>query len=284
MTAILEIDLLRTFHTVARLKKFKAAALHLHKSAAAISVHIQRLESTAGGRLLERDNQGVTLTALGSRLFAITQELLAAHDRALLDLRGSATTGTVKLGVPDEYVVHVIQDILPLFSATWPNIVLEVTTAPSRSLCDWVAQGLLDLVVVARLVGEGGGSCLQRTTPVWVAGANTLADANAPLPLALYAAPCPYREAMTGTLERAGIAWRAVLDTPSGAAVKTCVEAGLAVSVVDRSRLTPGMRVRNDLPALPEHEISILHAPQPSASIPAAVALLSDAIGQRFRL
>ena len=50
MTAILDIDLLRTFHAVVRIGKFSAAAEQLHKSPAAVSVHIQRLEAVAGGR------------------------------------------------------------------------------------------------------------------------------------------------------------------------------------------------------------------------------------------
>lgn len=80
MTAILDIDLLRTFHAVVRIGKFSAAAEHLHKSAAAVSVHIQRLEAVAGGRLLNRDNQSVSLTVLGKRLLLSTTELLRTHD------------------------------------------------------------------------------------------------------------------------------------------------------------------------------------------------------------
>ena len=43
MAATLDIELLRTFHAVARLGRFRAAAAQVHKSAAAVSVHIQRL-------------------------------------------------------------------------------------------------------------------------------------------------------------------------------------------------------------------------------------------------
>lgn len=49
MAAVLDIELIRTFHAVARIGKFSAAAEHLHKSPAAVSVHVQRLETVAGG-------------------------------------------------------------------------------------------------------------------------------------------------------------------------------------------------------------------------------------------
>ncbi|MGC2039181.1 LysR family transcriptional regulator, partial [Paraburkholderia caledonica] len=81
MSTVLDIDLLRTFHAVARLGRFRAAAELVNRSPAAVSVQIQRLEAIAGGRLLERDNQSVTLTALGKRLLSSTGEVLAAHDR-----------------------------------------------------------------------------------------------------------------------------------------------------------------------------------------------------------
>ncbi|WP_146053934.1 helix-turn-helix domain-containing protein, partial [Pseudomonas syringae] len=45
MTPTLDIELIRTFHAVARIGKFSAAAEQLHKSPAAVSVHIQRLEA-----------------------------------------------------------------------------------------------------------------------------------------------------------------------------------------------------------------------------------------------
>ncbi|WP_268605094.1 LysR family transcriptional regulator, partial [Escherichia coli] len=55
MRPTLDIDLLRTFHAIARLGQFRAAAAFVNRSPAAVSVHIRRLEQVAGGRLLERD-------------------------------------------------------------------------------------------------------------------------------------------------------------------------------------------------------------------------------------
>lgn len=50
MATTLDIDLLRTFHAVVRIGKFSAAAEQLHKSPAAVSVQIQRLEAVADPR------------------------------------------------------------------------------------------------------------------------------------------------------------------------------------------------------------------------------------------
>ncbi|EGH25499.1 LysR family transcriptional regulator, partial [Pseudomonas amygdali pv. mori str. 301020] len=263
MSAILDIELIRTFHAVARIGKFSAAAEQLHKSPAAVSVHIQRLEAVAGGRLLNRDNQAVSLTALGKRLLVSTTELLSTHDRVLADLQGTHLAGRITLGVPDEYAVHVIRDILPVFAAAWPNVVLELKTAPSYTLREQVARGKLQTAVIAQPKGQPSADTqfLVSTKPVWVGPASVALGSADPLPLAIHAAQCPYREAMMASLKDNGRKIRVVLESPSNQAIKACVEAGLAISLIDRSGVTEAMQILDDLPEIPEHEIVFLRSP-----------------------
>lgn len=283
MSASLDIDLLRTFHAVARLGQFRAAAEHVHRSPAAVSVHIQRLEAVVGGRLLERDNQSVTLTPLGQRVLGGTAELLRVHDRVLGGIQGTALAGRIKLGLPDEYAAHVIRDILPLFAADWPGVALEVTTAPSLALRDQVGRGRLHLALAAQAMARRQDTeSLALTTPVWVGGVRLPSPLPDPVPLALHAAHCPYREAMTSALDRAGLAWRVVLSSPSSQAVEACVESGLAVSLIDRSRVTNAMRVLDGLPAIAAHEIVLLRAT--SAQTDPATDLLAQTLRRHFRL
>lgn len=284
MLPTLDIEWVRTFHAVARTRKFRAAAEYLHKSPAAISVHIQRLEGIAGGRLLERDNQAVSVTALGERLLAATAELLHTHDRIIADLHGTQLAGRIKLGVPDEYAGHVIRDILPVFAAQWPAIILEVTTAPSYSLRELLLGGKLHMVVMARPCAGEGKDVAQRlsaTFPVWVAALAGFAEHQTPLPLALYGADCPYRRAMLQALQTAGREWRVVLDSPSSQAIGACVEAGLAIGLMDRAYVSARMRILDDLPPIAEHEVVLLRAP---SGVDEACERLAEAIAQHFRL
>lgn len=284
MTAILDIDLVRTFHAVARIGKFSAAAEQLHKSPAAVSVHIQRLETVAGGRLLNRDNQSVSLTALGKRLLVSTAELLRAHDQALADLHGTDLAGRITLGVPDEYALHVIKEILPTFTAAWPNVVLELRTAPSYALRDQVQRGKLQTAVIAQSKGYSGAETqvLVATTPVWVGPINVSLASLDPLPLAVHAAQCPYRQAMNESLKDAGRRSRIVLESPSNQAVKACVEAGLAISLIDRAKVTEQMQILDSLPVIAEHEVVFLRSQ--SSQGDEAVDLLSRAMQQYFRI
>ncbi|PBQ15704.1 LysR family transcriptional regulator [Pseudomonas congelans] len=284
MTAILDIELVRTFHAVARIGKFSAAAEQLHKSPAAVSVHIQRLEAVAGGRLLNRDNQAVSLTALGKRLLLSTTELLSTHDRVLADLQGTHLAGRITLGVPDEYAVHVIRDILPVFTAAWPNVVLELKSAPSYALREQVARGKLQTAVIAQPKGQRKADTqfLVSTKPVWVGPAIAALTSADPVPLAIHAAQCPYREAMMASLKDSGRKIRVVLESPSNQAIKACVEAGLAISLIDRSGVTEAMQILDDLPEIPEHEIVFLRSP--SSQSDEAVGLLAQALQKYFRV
>lgn len=284
MPAILDIELIRTFHAVARIGKFSAAAEQLHKSPAAVSVHIQRLEAVAGGRLLNRDNQAVSLTALGKRLLLSTTELLSTHDRVLADLHGTRLAGRITLGVPDEYADHVIRDILPTFAAAWPNVVLELRTAPSYALRDQVQREKLQAAVIARPkeLPDTESLRLTSTTPVWVGPINSVIASTQPLPLAVHAAQCPYRQAMVEALKQCARKSRIVLESPSTQAVKACVEAGLAISLIDRARVTDKMQILDDLPRVPEHEVVFIRAQTSHAD--EAVNLLSRAMQQYFRL
>lgn len=283
MTPILDIELLRTFHAVARLGKFRSAAEHVHKSPAAVSVHIQRLEAIAGGRLLDRDNQSVTLTALGERLLSSTTALLLSHDRVVGELHGTALEGRVVIGIPDEYAAHVIRDILPAFNATWPNVVLEMRTAPSFALREQVQKGKLDLALVVQpMSGGASGQLITVTTPIWVGSPTFAVQESVPLPLALYAEPCPYRVAMTDALGKAGRDWRIVLDSASSQAIKACVESGLGVTLLDRARVSPRMQVLEGLPAVADHEVVLMQARSRKAH--EATDLLCRTLQQNFRL
>jgi LysR family glycine cleavage system transcriptional activator len=58
---------LRAFEAVVRLRSFKAAAAELNVSPSAISHQIRRLEKELNCRLMQRDRNGVVLTAQGER-------------------------------------------------------------------------------------------------------------------------------------------------------------------------------------------------------------------------
>ena len=283
ISTTLDIELLRTFHAVAKLGQFRAAAAQVNKSPAAVSVHIQRLEAIAGGRLFDRDNQSVILTPLGERLLATTGSLLRAHDQILDELLATPLKGHIKLGVPDEYAAYVIRDILPTFNMNYPDVALEITTAPSFTLRNLIGQERLDMAISVCAAGSRSeGLLLMATTPVWVGGARMALTPGSPLPLALHASHCPYSEAMTRSLSEAELDWRVIFTSPSSSAIEACVETGLGISLIDRARVKPTMRILENLPKVPTYEVYLLRSSSADAS--QAVSALEKLIAEQFRL
>lgn len=255
----LDIDLLRTFHAVAQLKQFKAAAQHIHRSPAAVSVQIQRLEALVGGRLFERDTQSVQLTALGNQLLHHSQILLRQHDKIWAQLGNQSNTVTLRLGLPDEYTLPVLERVLPRFYLDWPQVELEITCASSIRLQQLVTRQRIDLaLVVQQNMPINPVSSLESCQPVWVCSTHSSDTMPSVLPLALHPQQCPYRSAMLHALDTHHYAWRAVLTSHSSQAIQACVESGLGISVIDRRRVTPKMRIIEQLPDLACHYLTVV--------------------------
>lgn len=239
----LDLELLRSFQMAAQLGSLAAAAEQRHRTISAISMQIKRLEEVLGSRLLERGPRGVTLTATGEALLQESRELLRLHDGMLSRFTGRGLGGKVRLGLPEDYARELLVDVLPEFLAHHPNVLLEAVTATSGELARQLTRSQLTLAVVLdRPHPLPGGEALWQTSPVWAGPRVGRLTERASVPLALHEVDCPYRELAIEALEAAGTAWHAVFTSTSIHAVEKAVEAGLAISVIDRERLTPAMR------------------------------------------
>jgi DNA-binding transcriptional LysR family regulator len=289
MPDTLDIDLLRTFQAVVRFEQFLAAATYLNRSPSAVSLHIRRLEDITGGRLLERDNQTVTLTPMGRRFALQSAELLQLHDRMLAGYNEPLISGRVRLGISEEYAGALLQCTLAPLSEGFPQIELEVETASSGRLHTRLQRGQLDLALVVELLDAvpSGEPPLYRfgtTEPVWVAAHSYQANPDKPLPLALHGKGCPYRSVALDALTRRGLTWRTVVMSAGTTALEATICAGLVIGIIDRDRVTPQMRILTEedgLPTLPRHELQLVKAPGAPSQ---ACEVLIRLIGDRFRV
>lgn len=280
MPQTLDIDLLRTFHTVARLGRFKEAALHLAKSSSAVSVHIQRLEELAGARLFERDNQGIALSPQGQHLLRETAGLLAEHDRILGIMTAAPVTGRLRIGLPEDYAGPILRQVLPLFTMDNPGIALEIEAGMSETLSGLHAKGKLDAALIVTPAGERPAeNVLARLHPVWTVG-ETFHRLPPSLPVAFYASGCPYRGPVTASLKAWGRPWHIVVTSTNSGAIAAAVESGMAVAVMDGPHLGPGLHAAPstlDLPKPPPFEIVYLGDDSPAG------ARFAGAIRRYFR-
>jgi DNA-binding transcriptional LysR family regulator len=277
----LDIDLLKTFHTVAGLGQFKAAAVRLGKSTSAVSVHIQKLEEIVGERLFERDNQGSALSPRGRQLLIETRSFLADHDRIMVALSKDPVKGKIRLGIPEEYTSSFLKQFMPLFLTDFPHIELEVESASSSALSRLYERDRLDAAVIVYAKHDvASGQVLSSVQPVWAVSRDAHALSHQEIPVALHAEGCPFRALAISSLKQWRGAWRVTLSSGNAAAILAVVESGLAIAILDREQLSGSMMVvpkAYRLPRLTACQISYL-----SRSASEAQVALETAIGQFF--
>ncbi|EKG37738.1 LysR substrate-binding domain-containing protein [Pseudomonas syringae] len=261
MARALDVDVLRTFHAVARFGRFKDAAGYVNRSPSAVTTQIQKLEELVGQRLFNRNNQLVELTQFGRRLLADTTEFLLSHDRLLASLSPQLLKGKLRLGVPDSYAAGVMTDLLPVFVMSNPSLQLEVEARSSGELFSLFSRHLLDITLVVSPQRLSQGELICTTSPCWVASREFKYDPDMPLPIAVQLQGCPYRDAAIDALRKVGLPHRVLLESASSQAVDATIRSGLAIGLMETGMLNDSLTANIEgllLPALPKHYIYLL--------------------------
>lgn len=243
---------------MARFRRFNEAADHVHRRASTVTTQIQKLEDQVGQRLFSRSNQGVELTLYGQKLLGETTEFLKSHDRLLISLMPQRMQGKIRLGIPDTYAPAFMQAFLPRLIADNPLLELEVEARTSGELLNLFMANQLDLTITVSAQPLAQGERLGAVQPLWVAAKHFNCPQNAPLPITLPIDGCPYRAAALQTLKDHGIYHRVLLESPNSSAVEACVRSGVAVGLMEESRMGEGLTHMTELPPLPVQHLYLL--------------------------
>lgn len=270
----LDLSLLQAFVAVAERRSFTRAAQALNRTQSAVSAQVKRLEDQVEAALFHRTTTRVALSPAGENLLGYARRMLELEAAAIDQLRRHRLEGTVRIGTMDDYGTLFVPALLRRFAAVHPRVRIEMETGLTMGMLDRLGSDF-DLVLAMHPAGQGGGTLLRREKAVWVAKAGYVADAAAPLPLALYPSGCLFRRWATEALDGAGRAWRLAFVGHGLAAVAAVAAEGLAVTVVKAGaiprELVP-LKTGHDLPALPQADIR-LHR---SATCPAVAGFLGD--------
>ncbi|GAB3130096.1 LysR family transcriptional regulator [Novispirillum itersonii] len=263
-----DLDLVRAFLAVAARGSFRQAAEQLNRTQAAVSQQVQRLEEALGVALAERTTRRVSLTVAGERFRPFAEQLLALEAQARRAVRQApAPARRVRIGAPDEVAGALLLPGLPALSRQRPDLRVQVVSGPTGLL----RQGLgttLEMVVGLQ-VGPGGDGRLVTETPLrWVGTLPQGLPHDPPpcaplplvLPLALFPDGCVMRRQMLAALDRAGVAWRIVLEADGVAAVEAAVASGLAVTALPACCISRPLPPADGLPPLPPVQIRLWSA------------------------
>ena len=259
----LDLDLVRTFTTIAATGNFTRAAEALRRQQSTISLQIQRLEAALGQKLIERTPRAVRLTSEGDTFLGYARRLLDLNDEVVARVSEPRMHGVVRLGTPEDFATRHLPDVLARFTQAYPAVALEVTCDLTLNLLERFRKGAFDLTLIKRerLARDSGGIRVWREPLVWVIADRDLRFVDGPLPLVVSPKPCVYRKRATEALDRVHRAWRIAYTCGSLAGSLAAVKAGLGVTVLPKDMVPPDLHVIDGkpLPDLKDTEIALLH-------------------------
>lgn len=267
----LDLDLVRTFATIANTGNFTRAAETLRRQQSTISLQVQRLESALGQKLIERTPRSVRLTSEGETFLGYARRLLDLNDEVVSRVNEPNMHGIVRLGTPEDFATRHLPEVLARFTQAYPAVALEVTCDLTLNLLERFRKGAFDLALIKRerAASEPGGIRVWREPLVWVTADRDFWSIRGPLPLVVSPPPCVYRQRATEALDKAHRGWRIAYTCGSLAGSLAAVKAGLGITVLPKDMVPDGLHVIDGrpLPDLKDTEIALLHRER--LSIPA---------------
>ena len=134
MTALIDVDQLRTFIAIVETGSFTKAAEVVHKTQSAVSMQMKRLEERLDRSVFARDGRASKLTEDGERLLDYARRIVKLNIEALSAFDHAGLTGRVRLGLPDDYADRYLPEIMARFSRAYPGVELTVLCEPSVEL------------------------------------------------------------------------------------------------------------------------------------------------------
>ncbi len=275
MTAMIDVDQLRTFIAIAETGSFTKAAEVVNKTQSAVSMQMKRLEERIERPIFVRDGRASKLTEDGQRLLDYARRIVKLNIETLAAFSDAELSGRVRLGVPDDYADRYLPEIMARFSRAYPSVELTVVCEPSIDLLDRIDANELDLAIVTNCEPKRASETFRSERLLWVTSNRHPTHMEERLPLALGRPTCSWRRTAIERLEAIGRPHRILFSSSSAGAVAAAVLSGLAVSVLAESGLRPGMRVltaADGFPELPACRIGVVRSAHESSALADALA------------
>ena len=277
---MLDLDLLRSFVSVVDAGGFTRAGERVHRTQSTVSQQIRRLEETFGRPLLNRNGKRVTPTDEGERLLSYARRIIALAEEARDVVALPASDGVVRLGIPEDFAANRLTKVLSKFARSRPGLRLDVRCDLSIRLRSDLERGELDLALMKRDAGGNGAIAAWPENLNWVTSRDHPIDPRRePVPLAVFAQGCLYRNRAIHALEAAGRAWHIAYTSPNFAGIQAAVSAGLGVSILPDVAVLADhrtLRAEDGFPSVSNTELALVTAPEASPATLRLADLLAD--------
>ncbi len=151
-------DYLKTFIAVCECRSFTFATAKVHKSQAAISVQIAKLEEQAGSRLIDRSNHQFKLTKEGEFFLDFARAIVDRTNAAAqaLEALHYQLASEVRIGTTRSVGSYLLPDVLSHIAKQLPELRISVLTQGRTPTYERLKKGELDLAVVLTDVAPRG--------------------------------------------------------------------------------------------------------------------------------
>ena len=254
-TVNLPTDLLRTFVTVIEVQNFTRAADLLGRSQPAVSLQIKRLENLVGYKLIHQKGRSMQVSEKGEALAMHARQILRLNDLALGLFERFDNTDQLRIGLPLDYGVRLLQQELTGLIKENKKLQLIIQCELSTTLHEMLLRDEVDMIVA--LYQGGDPQYLVRhwtEQPFWVGSDTVRPDPSGDLPLVAHPAGCVYRQRMTDGLKSVQRGWNVVFSSPSLEAVQQAVQDGIGFSCLTAPTSRKGLRCLDPQEGLPPLE------------------------------
>ena len=137
---------MQVFAAVVDHRGFAAAARQLHLTTSAVSRSVTRLEQQLGVKLLHRTTRALSLTEVGTSVYASCTQMLNHAEQALAQASAlrQQPQGLLSISAPYVFGDVWLAPLLPRFCTLWPEV--QVQLSMSDAMVDLAAQGI-DLAI-----------------------------------------------------------------------------------------------------------------------------------------
>ncbi len=282
---LLDIDLIRTFVTIAETGSYTRAAQQVLRTPSALSMQIKRLEETLRQRLLVRDARQVRLTPEGEVLLSFGRRLLKLNEEAVAQFLAPSLEGLIRFGTTDDVGSRILPGVLAQFAHSHPAVQVDVVVGRSQDMLDRLDRDELDLALVT--AGNENqdpqrGDVVHTEPLVWAACHGGIAPQRSPLPVALASHGCVWRRQALAALDSAGRPYRIAYTSENCAGQEAAMLADLAVAPFPKSLVKPPLRrvePEVGLPPLGEYQIRLVRRENIGRSGETLAGYIIDSLG-----
>ncbi len=242
---------MRAFNAVVREGSVSRAAVTLGLSQPAVTTQVRKLESAYGVQLFERTAEGVTPTALGRRLYALTQQVDDVEQAATALLEaGAHAPQALRIATPSP---QVFMPLIAAFKAAYPSVNVSVRLGSTGEAVDLLHDRQVDVGLLHLETHDERFSqlpyrpqrlhaLLPRDHPLAARDAVTLAELAAE-PMVTRSGPSLTQAMGDRAMGAAGLAPEPVLVLETREAVREAVAAGIGVGFMLHNDRAPDPRL-----------------------------------------